>query len=144
MTDREQIVELTSKLGLLVDARDWRAVEALFCDRVDLDYTSLAGGEPQQVGPADVVGGWRESLDKLQATHHVIANHVVTLDGDEARVAANVTGTHVRPNDTGGPLWVVGGRYDLTVRRHDDGWKIAALKLAVLWATGNQQIMGAA
>jgi hypothetical protein len=44
MSDREEITELASRLGLLVDARDWDALEGLFCAEVDLDYTSLHGG----------------------------------------------------------------------------------------------------
>ena len=95
MTDREAVAELASKLGLLVDARDWDAAEALFCEQVDLDYTSLSGGEPQRLSPADMVGAWKTNLDRLEATHHLIANHVVAIDGDVGTVAANVTGTHV-------------------------------------------------
>jgi hypothetical protein len=88
-----------------------------------------------------VVGAWRQNLEPLQATHHLIGNHVTVVDGDEASVACNVTGTHVAPNATGGPLWTVGGRYDLRMRREAEGWRIAALKLTVRWATGNQAIM---
>lgn len=141
MTDREQIVQLISNMGLLTDARDWNAVVALFADTVEVDYTSLNGGEPQQLPPEQLVEGWREHLERLQATHHLIANHVVEIDGDEAAVATNVTATHVAPNASGGPLWTVGGRYDLRVRRGPDGWRITALTLTVRWATGNQAIM---
>jgi ketosteroid isomerase-like protein len=141
MSDRDEIVELTSNLGLLVDARDWDAVQRLFCETVDVDYTSLNGGEPASMPPADLVGGWREMLERLQATQHLIAGQVVRVDGDEATAAANVTATHVRPNASGGPHWVVGGRYDFGLRRTDGGWRISALTLIVAWATGNQQIL---
>jgi ketosteroid isomerase-like protein len=130
MSDRDEIIELTSNLGLLVDASDWPAVRALFSDPVEVDYTSLNGGEPQTVAPADLVGGWAEMLDRLEATQHLIANQVVVIDGDAARAAANVTATHVAP---GGSQWVVGGRYDFGVRRASDGWRIAALTLTVAW-----------
>jgi hypothetical protein len=143
MSDRDEIVELTAKLGLLVDARDWAAAEGLFCAEVDLDYSSLNGGEPQRLAAAEVLGAWREMLERLEATQHLIANQVVEIDGDDAHAAANVTATHVRPNATGGALWTVGGRYDLRVRRDSDGWRIAALTLTVRWATGNQAIMQA-
>jgi SnoaL-like domain len=141
MSDRDEIVELTSNLGLLVDARHWDAVQGLFWETVDVDYTSLNGGEPASMPPADLVGGWREMLERLQATQHLIAGQVVRVDGDEATAAANVTATHVRPNASGGPHWVVGGRYDFGLRRTDGGWRISALTLTVAWATGNQQIM---
>ena len=133
MTDRDELAELVSNLGLLVDAREWAALEALFCEQVDVDYTSLNGGEPERAAAADLVGGWRAFLGTLQATQHLIANHVVTLDGDEARVAANVTATHVAAGDG---HWVVGGRYDVRARRTDAGWRVAALTLTVRWQTG--------
>jgi len=141
MTDRDEIAELTSKLGLLVDARDWDAAEALFCPRVDLDYTSLNGGEPATLAAGEVVSAWRENLSRLESTHHLIANLVIAIEADEATVAANVTGTHVGDAAAGDRLWTVGGRYDLRVRREPAGWRIAALTLTVRWATGNQAIM---
>jgi hypothetical protein len=141
MSDREEIFELASRLGLLVDAREWDALERLFCAEVDLDYTSLQGGEPQRLSPGEIVGAWRQNLERLEATHHLIGNLVAVVDGDEASVACNVTGTHVAPNATGGPLWTVGGRYDMRVRREEAGWRIAALTLTLRWASGNQAIM---
>jgi hypothetical protein len=141
VSDRDQLAELASDLGLLVDARDWRALQSLFCETVDVDYTSLNGGEPQHVAPAELVGGWKAMLSPLQATQHLIANHVVSQDGDDARVATNVTATHV-PSDDAGEHWVVGGRYDIRARRTSEGWRIAALTLTVRWQTGSQEIMG--
>jgi hypothetical protein len=140
MSDREEIVEVTGNLGLLVDARDWPAVRALFDDPVEVDYTSLNGGEPQTVSPADLVGGWADMLERLEATQHLIANQLVVVDGDAARAAANVTGTHV---GSGGSLWVVGGRYDFALRRSPGGWRIAALTLTVAWETGDRGILQA-
>jgi 3-phenylpropionate/cinnamic acid dioxygenase small subunit len=143
MTGRDEVAELTANLGLLIDARDWDAAEALFCDQVDLDYTSLNGGEPQRLSPGEIVGAWKENLSRLESTHHLIANVVIAIEGDEGTVAANVTGTHVGDAAAGDRLWTVGGRYDLRVRREPDGWRIAALTLTVRWATGNQAIMAA-
>lgn len=85
LRDRLEIIELTSKLLLSIDARDWAAAEELFTDRVDIDYTSLNGGEPQSLPPAELIGGWRQALDHLEATHHLQGNHVIVLDGDKAR-----------------------------------------------------------
>lgn len=141
MTDRDQLAELASKLGLLVDARDWTGLPELFCDAIDVDYTSLNGGEPQRLAPAELIEGWKRNLEALRATQHLIANHVVTLDGDEARVTTNVTATHISPAEPN-EHWVVGGRYDMVARRTSAGWRIAALTLTVRWMTGSQKIMG--
>jgi SnoaL-like domain len=142
LNDRLEILELTGRLGLLVDAREWSMLEQLFTDPVDIDYTSLNGGEPSQITPSVLIGGWQAVLDQLQATQHLIANQVIAFDAsDEATCAANVIGTHVLPNMAGGPIWTVGGRYDYGLHRTPDGWRIAALTLTVQWATGNQHIM---
>ena len=141
MTDWECLTELVSRLGLLVDARDWPRVQELFTDQVDVDYSSLNGGVGQVVGAADLIAGWRENLGRLRATHHLIANHVVAITGDRATVAANVTATHVSADATGSPLWTVGGRYDVVARRTGGEWRIAGLTLTVRWVWGNQAIM---
>jgi SnoaL-like domain len=141
MADRLEILELTTSLGLLVDGRDWGRLERLFADPVDVDYTSLNGGDPQSVSPADLVGGWHQALDHLDATQHLIAGQVITLDGDRASCVANVQGTHVLANATGGPIWTVAGRYDIGLMRTPDGWRISALSFTVQWATGNQHVM---
>lgn len=140
MSDRDDIAQLISDLGLLVDARDWDGLRELFADEVDVDYTSLNGGQPQRVPPADLVGGWKQMLEPLVATHHLISNHSVTLDGDRASLAANVTATHV-PQER--EHWVVGGRYDVMARSINGRWHINALTLTVRWQTGSQDIMGA-
>jgi hypothetical protein len=117
LTDRLEIIELTSKLGLLVDARDWPAVESLSTDPVAVDYTSLNGGEPQTTIAAELASGWRRVLDRLDATQQLIAGQVIACDGDRASCAANVQGTHVLANATGGPIWTVSGRYDFGLIR---------------------------
>lgn len=138
--DRLEIIEAVSSLGLLIDQRAWDQLEALFTDPVEVDYTSLNGGETAAVSPKDLVTGWH-SLGSLDATQHLIANHVVAIAGHEATCAASVQGTHVLANHSGGPLWTVGGRYDIGLRRTAAGWRISALRLTVQWATGNQHIM---
>lgn len=92
--------------------------------------------------PAELVGGWRQQLEPLDATHHLIGNISAGVDGEHATCAANVTATHVRANASGGPHWTVGGRYDVGLVRTSAGWRITALTLTVRWASGNQAIMG--
>lgn len=131
-------------LGLLVDAQDWDGLTALFAEEVAVDYTSLNGGEPATMPATELVGGWRQLLEPLAATQHLMGNLSVAVQDESATCAANVTATHVRPNPTGGPHWTVGGRYDIGLRRAtgSEDWRIAALTLTVRWTSGNQAIMG--
>ncbi len=142
MSDELAVQRAVSDLGLQVDARDWDGLLALFADEVAVDYTSLNGGDPATMAPAELVGGWRQLLEPLDATPHLIANLSARIDGEQASCAANVTATHVRANASGGPHWTVGGRYDVGLVLTPDGWRIDALTLTVRWASGNQSIMG--
>ena len=139
--DRLAILELIGNLALLLDARDWDALEQVWADQVVYDRTSLFGGEPETLTPAEVVAGYQAALGGLDALHHLITGHVISIDGDKATCAANMQGTHVLANPSGDDMWTVGGRHDYELERTADGWRIAGLKFTVQWATGNMQIV---
>ena len=144
LQDRLEISDLTARLGLLVDVQDWAGLKEIFTPEIDIDYSSLNGGDPVRAPAADIIKGWRQVLTKLEATQHLIAGGVVDLNGDTATATANVQATHVLANATGGSHWTVAGRYDYGLTRTAAGWRISGLKLTVLWASGNQQIMSVA
>jgi hypothetical protein len=139
--DRLAILELIGRLALTIDARDWDALGQLFADTVYHDRTSLTGGEPTTLGVAEFVDGWRQTLQGMDAVHHQITNHVISLDGDQATCAANMQGTHVLANASGGPIWTVGGRHDYQLARTPGGWRIAGLTFTLQWATGNMNVV---
>lgn len=141
LEDRLAIVELIGRLSLTIDAKDWDAMGQLFTDTVYHDRTSLTGGEPYTAPVALFVEGWRQTLQAMDAIHHQITNHVVRLDGDQATCTANMMGTHVLANASGGPMWTVGGRHDYQLTRTSEGWRIAGLTFTLQWATGNMNIV---
>jgi SnoaL-like domain len=139
--DRLAILELIGNLALLLDARDWNGLQGVFTDSVYYDRTSLFGGEPGTLTRAELIDGYRQALGNLDAVHHLITCHVINLDGDQATCAANMQGTHVLANTSGGPIWTVGGRHDYQLKRTPDGWRIAGLTFTIQWATGNMHIV---
>jgi hypothetical protein len=142
--DRLVILELIGRLALTIDGRDWNALGELFTDTVYHDRTSLTGGEPVTLPVAEFVDGWRQTLQNMDAVHHQITNHVISLDGDRATCAANMQGTHVLANPSGGHMWTVGGRHDYQLERTPGGWRIAGLTFTIQWATGNMNILALA
>lgn len=135
------IVELTTRMAWLADRRDWDQLVGLFAGQVDLDYTSLTGGEPARLAPTEIVAGWRAGLGGLDATQHLVSNHLVEVDGDRAVATAQFQAVHVLANPHGDPTWTLGGHYLFGLARRQDGWRIDAVTMTVTWATGNQQIM---
>ena len=142
--DRLAILELIGRLTLAVDGSDWDALERLFTDPVHLDRTSLWGGEPETYSPEQLSGGFAQTMGNLDAIHHLITSHVISLNGDEATCAANMQGIHVLANASGGPIWSVGGRHDYDLKWTADGWRIAGWKFSIQWATGNMNIINLA
>jgi SnoaL-like protein len=98
--DRLDIIDLTSRLCVLVDACDWTRAEHLFTDPVEVDYTSLNGGAPQTLRPGELIAGWRAALDHLDATQHLVGCQVVDVLGDDATCAANVQGPAILSGST--------------------------------------------
>jgi hypothetical protein len=141
LEDRLAIIELIGRLALTIDAKDWDTMGQLFTDTVYHDRTSLTGGEPYTAPVAQFVEGWRQTLQGMDAVHHLITNHVIGLDGDQATCAANMQGTHVLANASGGPIWTVGGRHDYQLKRTPGGWRIAGLTFTLEWATGNMNVL---
>jgi ketosteroid isomerase-like protein len=139
--DRLAILELISRLALTIDAKDWDAMGRLFTDTVYHDRTSLTGGEPYTAPVAQFVDGWRQTLQNMDAVHHQITNHVIRVDGDQATCTANMQGTHVLANASGGPMWTVGGRHEYQLTRTPNGWRISGLTFTLQWATGNMNIV---
>jgi hypothetical protein len=148
MTDQlEDIIAIqmtVSALGLHVDARRWRELEALFVPgAVELDYTSMHGGEVTHPTGREVVGAWEEVLPGFTMTNHLIGPALVKVTGLRASAEASVVGWHWIDDDAiaGGNRWVIGGRYTLRLEKHDDRWRIAALKLTAAWQEGNKQLL---
>ena len=83
----------------------------------------------------------RQALGGLDTTHHLITCQVISLDGDHATSAANMQGTHVLANPSGGSVWTVAGRHDYQLKRTADGWRIAGLTFTLQWASGNEHIL---
>ena len=55
-----------------VDTLDWDTVRACYTERVDVDYTSLWGGEPATVPIDDLIADWTELATGFDATQHDI------------------------------------------------------------------------
>ncbi|WP_067483296.1 nuclear transport factor 2 family protein [Actinomadura hibisca] len=141
LEDRLNIVETCTRMAWHADQREWDALAGIFAEKVTLDYTSLNGGEPAELTPEQIVGGWSQVLGGFDATQHLITNHLVTLEGDRAVCTASFQATHRLANPFGSPLWTLGGTYRFDLVRSGDGWLISGVVMTATWADGNQKLM---
>ena len=120
-----------------IDTRDWHVVEALLADRVDLDYTSVFAGEPEQLTRADVVDRWRHLLPGFDATQHFVAPLIAAGTGVWE---GNVRGYH----HLDGQTWMVAGWYRLAVRETSETVEITSISLTEAYEEGDRDLVARA
>ncbi len=140
LLDRTAISDVQLRYATGVDTRDWPLFRSCFTDEIEIESSSAVGSPPQCIKADDWVERVRRTIDGMKATQHMITNHVITLNGDEATCVAYVQARHHLPNETSGSDQVMYGYYTNRFVRTADGWKIRARKLTVLWNEGIMDI----
>lgn len=135
--DRLAVSDVVTSMVHDLDAREWEKVRAAFAAEVDVDYTSLAGGEPARMSGEKLIASWRELVPGFESTQHLLGPVVVEVAGDRAVARTHVRATHLIPGATGGASWVVGGHYTYQLVRSGSEWKIAGTRLVVAYQEGN-------
>lgn len=74
----------------------------------------------------------------------MLTNHLVTVDGEQARCTAHFQATHIADHDLGENSYTLGGRYEFGLRRGGERWLIESVVMTPLWSTGNQAVLSAA
>jgi hypothetical protein len=123
------VADTIARFALVLDDHDWEG-----------DYRSLFGAEPDEIAGPALVAEWKGVLSGLDAHQHLLGPAVVEIEGDRARAAAHVVGTHVLDGDPGSP-WVVGGTYRFGLRRLAGSWRIVELTLDTRWQTGDGALL---
>lgn len=145
LLDRAQIEEAVLRYGRSADRRDWEALISCFTEKVDVDYTSLTGGEPERIAARDLVlGRWAPTFESLDATQHFTGPCTVSVNDDGATADAYFQAQHVLNGATGGEKWTLGGRYDFDLVRAGDGWRISAVTMTAMWDDGNRDLLAQA
>ena len=138
LADRVEIVERVTRVAVLADRRSWDDLRACFAGLVEIDYTALVGGEPEELPAEALMERWQELLESFAATQHLVTNHLVALEGDTATCDADVRATHFRPSGDGQePVWQVGGFYHYGLVRSDGGWLVRTMRFVPTWSRGN-------
>lgn len=140
LIDRNEIIEKVNGIATNADMRNWQGVIDCFADEVLLDYTSLVGGNPAKLKPAEIVNAWKGLLPGFKMTQHTVTNHEVMIKGNEADCFSYVTAIHYLPNKSGKDTWTVRGYYDHHFIKTNTGWKVDKMKFKVTLIEGNNEL----
>lgn len=134
---KDQIADCIHNLFISTDRRDWPDVRACFTDRVHFDMTSLAGGDPQELTPAQITDAWQTGLATLEHIHHQAGNLRISVNGDTATAFCYGIALHYRTTKSGENVRRFVGSYDFTLRREESRWLISAFRFHVKFVDGS-------
>lgn len=129
--DRIDIGELLVAYCETLDTGQWDAYGELFTEDAVFSLH-----DQRRVGRDAIVAGPPRDLPKYDSVQHYSTNHLVTVEGDEARARHYVIGVHVP--DSGEPSLHAdaGGYYECRCVRTPAGWRFAEVQAEVLWTAG--------
>jgi hypothetical protein len=137
------MVRIADAIDVGVDAKNWDATRAFFTDTIDVDFSSLVGGEPVTI-PADaLIAGWSANLTDEKPSFHIRGNHSITFeDVDNATMfshgyAWNRMEAGALDENGGDPMWEVWGTYIHGFTRTEGGWRVNSMSFFAEAERGN-------
>ena len=133
--DRNAIIDLAVRYTWALDTRNVEGLRDIFTP----DATALLRGVECN-GVDEIIARVGGSILRLDHTQHLVGNHLVTVDGDEATHRCQLQGQHVLKGCEGGDNFIVAGYYEDRVVRTADGWRIAHRLMQQTWTDGNPNV----
>jgi hypothetical protein len=139
--DRLALRALVDSYASAVDRLDAGLFASLWTDDAVLSVHFPDGRPPVELRGDDIRGVPQRLDDLWQRTFHLLANHLVRLDGDRAAGEAYCVAQHV--TDTGRVAYdhEMTIRYDDVYRRQDGVWRFERREVHMLW-THDRTITG--
>lgn len=138
--EKQAIQGVVTQVFVATDNRDWENVEDAFNHQVLLDYTSMAGGEPSELTPAQITDSWKTILPGFDQTHHALSNFNVTVSDKEATVTHYGNADHFIDLENAEEVWTVVGTYDHHLVKTSTGWKIDRMTFNLKYMDGNMNL----
>ncbi len=123
--DRFEIIDVFNRYATGVDRRDKDVYRACFTDELEVDVM----GESMGLTADAWVDQAFSAVGAFEKTQHIITNHTITVNGDEADAVAYLQALHFNKENK----WSVWGYYSNKFVRTSEGWKINSMKLIMEW-----------
>ena len=135
LMDRTAISDLLFSFARALDTRDYRAYVDNYADGAVLELPDpVAPGATIVLRKEQMLEAVPRSLGRYRATHHISANHQISLSGDRASSVSYLQAVHVRDAPT--DHWTAGGWYECEYVRTSLGWKFSRVRLSAVWLSG--------
>lgn len=140
LADETAIRSAIEEIDNAIDAKDWALARTCFAEKINIDFTSLDGGEPAQTTADALVDGWQESLYAEKKSFHLRGNHRIAVSGNQAKVSSKAYAVNAIDEGAVSGIWEVWGDYEHTLEKTPDGWKVTGMTLKVVKTRGDDRI----
>lgn len=131
--DRTEIIENLAELAASFDHRDWAASRALML--IDVVAYGHEGVD------AVIDDNLRAHLGGCGPSQHLLGNHRVSIDGDDARSITAARVYHQGAGDRSASSFECFGEYHDTWKRTDAGWRLASRRFDVSIVLGDFEVL---
>ena len=129
----KEIIDLTISYAWALDHRRFDDLDRVFAPDGVADY----GPRGTYRGPAAIGEACAAALARFDRTQHIVTNHQVAIDGDQAVGRCYLQAQHVTRDSSGDHNHVIAGSYLDQYARSEAGWRIAHRTLRVTWTDGS-------
>lgn len=143
-SDVIEVHNVMHRYAMAIDTKNWEALAAVFADEVTADFRSFGARDVYTGDGAGWVAQVGGTISGMDATQHLMGNHLYELDGSEASGTTYIQARHVCRNDWGGDVYTVGGFYEVEMVESGDGWKIRKYTINCTWHEGDRHVLKAA
>ena len=119
------IRKVIARVAHAQDNLDRETYKTCFTEVVLLtDSVMFADWKPKEISIEELTDMYFKGLEKFDAGHHIVVNHIIDVDGDEATCIADLYGIAVLKEGQEFETSSLGGRYSLRLRRVAGDWRI--------------------
>jgi SnoaL-like domain len=131
-----KVISVVSSIPLAVDLAAYDLAEKAFAPSIVVDYTSLWGGQPNTMTPAQLMTAWRGILPGFDGTWHELSDLRANVSGNRATATAFVDGRHW----LAGQLWRPVGNYFWELEKMAGAWKVTRMQFQMTKEIGNREV----
>ena len=140
IADEAEIRRVVDEIDNLCDEKNWKKLRRLFTEEVEVDFTSLAGGEAAKIKAEDLISAWEKNLFAEKKTFHQRGNHRIKISGERAEVFSKTYAFNLLETGEAAGFWEVWGNYTHILTRTEKGWKCSGMILDVIYRRGDENV----
>jgi len=138
VADKLELTELTNKLFMYTDSRNWTGLQSeVFAAEVKFDMESMGGGTAGTTSSVAITNAWEAGLKDLDAVHHQAGHYLINIEARQASIYAYAVATHFKSSALNGKTRSFTGSYNLSALRTERGWRLDGFKYNLKFADGN-------